>query len=75
MQARKGYYAPKRLTDAAETAKEEIEEALFSREELRELPVDLHTQFFKGNNGMANVTVLAHLDVKHFKLTQGGRPQ
>ncbi len=67
LQARKGYYAPRRLTDAAETARQEIEEALFSREELRELPVDLHTQFFKGNNGTANVTVLAHLDVKHFK--------
>jgi VWFA-related protein len=66
LQARKGYYSPKRLIDAKETAKEEIEEALFSREELRELPVDLHTQFFKGNNGMANVTVMAHLDVKHF---------
>jgi VWFA-related protein len=67
LQARKGYYAPKRLIDAKETAKEEIEEALFSREELRELPVELHTQFFKGNNGMANVTVMAHLDVKHFR--------
>jgi VWFA-related protein len=67
VQARKGYYAPRRLTDAAETAKQEIEEALFSREELRELPVDLHTQFFKAANGTANVTVLAHLDVKHFK--------
>ena len=67
LQARKGYYAPKRLTDAAENAKQEIEEALFSREELRELPVDLHTQFFKAANGTATVTVLAHLDVKHFK--------
>ena len=67
LQARKGYYSPKRLTDAAETAKEEIQEALFSREELKELPVDLHTQFFKANNGTANVTVMAHLDVKHFK--------
>jgi VWFA-related protein len=66
LQARKGYYSPKRLIDAKETAKEEIEEALFSREELRELPIDLHTQFFKGNNGMASVTVMAHLDVKHF---------
>ncbi len=66
LQARKGYYSPKHLTDAAETAKEEIQEALFSREELRELPVDLHTQFFKGNNGTASVTVMAHLDVKHF---------
>ena len=67
LQARKGYYSPKRLNDAAETAKQEIEEALFSREELRELPVDLHTQFFKGNNGMASITVMAHLDVKHFR--------
>ncbi len=67
LQARKGYYSPKHLTDAAETAKQEIEEALFSREEIRELPVDLHTQFFKGNNGMASVTVMAHLDVKHFR--------
>jgi VWFA-related protein len=67
LQARKGYYAPRRLTDAAETAKQEIEEALFSREELRELPVDLHTQFFKAANGTATVTVMAHLDVKHFK--------
>jgi VWFA-related protein len=67
LQARKGYYAPRRLTDAAETAKQEIEEALFSREELRELPVDLHTQYFKAANGSANVTVMAHLDVKHFK--------
>lgn len=65
--ARKGYYSPKRLADAAETAKEEIQEALFSREELKELPVDLHTQFFKANNGTANVTIMAHLDVKHFK--------
>lgn len=72
LQARKGYYAPKRLIDAKETAKEEIEEALFSREELRELPVDLHTQFFKGNNGMANVTVMAHLDVKHFRFRKAG---
>ncbi len=70
VQARKGYYAPKRLTDAAETAKQEIEEALFSREELRELPVDLHTQYFKSTNGTANVTVMAHLDVKHFKFNK-----
>lgn len=67
LQARKGYYSPKRLADAAETAKEEIQEALFSREELNELPVDLHTQFFKANNGSASVTVLAHLDVRHFR--------
>jgi hypothetical protein len=67
LQARRGYYAPKKLTDEVENAKAEIEEALFSREELKELPVDLHTQFFKVAEGSATVTVMAHLDVKRFK--------
>ena len=35
VQVRKGYYAPRRLTDDAETAKTEIEEALFSRRAAR----------------------------------------
>ena len=63
-QARRGYYAPKHLTDAAETAKEEIREALFSREELRELPVDMKTQFFKPSLETARVTLLVHFDLK-----------
>jgi VWFA-related protein len=63
-QARRGYYAPRHLTDAAETAKEEIREALFSREELRELPADMKTQFFKPSLETARVTLLVHLDLK-----------
>ena len=47
LQARRGYYAPRQLSDPAETAKQEIEDALFSREELRDIPIELHTQFFK----------------------------
>ena len=62
--ARKGYYAPRRLTDKAETAKQEIQEALFSREELRELPIDLNSQFFKPGKETARVTVMAHVNVK-----------
>ena len=46
----RGYYAPRHLSDPAETAKEEIREAIFSREEMREMPVELHTQFFKPSN-------------------------
>ena len=67
-QARKGYYAPKRLTDAQETAKEELREALFSREEMHELPVELHTQYFKPSDVKASVTVVTHVDLKHLKL-------
>jgi VWFA-related protein len=66
-QARRGYYAPKHLTDAAETAKEEIREALFSREEMRELPVDMKTQFFKPGLETARLTLLVHLDLKGFR--------
>jgi hypothetical protein len=65
--ARKGYYAPRRLTDPEETAREELREAVFSREELRELPVSLHTQFFKPGNETARLTVLAHIDIKQLR--------
>jgi hypothetical protein len=66
IQARKGYYAPRKLSNAAETAKQEIEEALFSREELSELPVELHTQFFKGDKD-ATLAVLCRVDPKHIQ--------
>jgi hypothetical protein len=66
-QARKGYYAPTRTEDAAATAKREVEEALFSREEIRELPVDLKTQFFKSGDAAAKVTILAHVDAKKLR--------
>jgi VWFA-related protein len=64
---RRGYYAPKHLEDATETAKREIEEALFSREEMTDIPVDLHTQFFKSGEDMAKVSVLIKVDVKRLK--------
>jgi VWFA-related protein len=73
LQARHGYYAPRRLEDAAETAKRELQEALFSREEMHEIPVDLHTQFSRAGQDAATVAVLAHLDLKHihFKKADG----
>jgi len=61
-QARRGYYAPKELEDANAEADEEIREAAFSRDQLRELPVDFHTQFFKMNDREAQLAVLTHID-------------
>ena len=66
--ARRGYFAPKHLEDATETAKREIEEALFSREEMSDIPVDLHTQFFKTSDDGATLAIVAHLDMKHVLL-------
>jgi VWFA-related protein len=69
VQARRGYYAPRRELDAAEEAKHEIEDEVFSSEELHDLPVALHTEFFKASEDSAKLTVLARVDVKrlHYK--------
>jgi hypothetical protein len=64
LQARKGFYAPKRQENAAEEAKREIEEALFSREPMRDIPVELFTQFFKSSQFDAKLAVIARIDVR-----------
>jgi VWFA-related protein len=73
LQARKGYFAPKHVPDADEEAKKEIEEALFSQEEMHDLPVQLHTQFFKATDQDAKLAVMVHVDVKrlHFHKAEG----
>jgi VWFA-related protein len=73
IQARHGYFAPKTLTDPAEATKLEIQEALFSQEEIRDLPVDLQTQFFKKDDAQARLAVLTHFDLKgiHFRKLLG----
>ena len=65
VQARKGYYAPNAATDASAQAKQAIEDAVFSQEEVREIPIELHTQFFKAADDDAKLSVVAHLDVRH----------
>jgi VWFA-related protein len=63
IQARRGYFMPKHGTDPAEAAKQEVEEELFSQEEIRDLPIDLHTQFYKLDANDAKLAVMAHVDV------------
>ncbi len=67
MQARRGYYAPKHAADEAQQAKEEIREAIFSREEVQEFPVTIQTQFFKPTADTAKLSIVAHVDMKLLK--------
>src|SRR5258705_11558665 len=60
IQARHGYFAPKTLMDPAESAKLEIQEALFSQEEIRDLPVEFQTQCFKKDEAHARLAVVTH---------------
>ncbi len=73
IQARHGYFAPRTLADPAEATKQEIQEALFSQEEIHDLPVDFQTQFFKKDEAQARLAVLTHFDLKgiHFRKGQG----
>ena len=67
IQARRGFYAPKHLEDPAEQARREMEEALFSRELMRDIPVELHTQFFKSSQFDAKLAVIARVDVRQLQ--------
>jgi VWFA-related protein len=73
IQARRGYYAPRTIKDPARAAKEEIQEAVFSQEEMNDVPINLQTQFFKKDETDARLSVLAHVDLKtvHFRKADG----
>lgn len=64
VQARHGYFAPRSASDPVQLAKEELQEALFSQEEIHDIPVDLQTQYFKNDQAGARLSVLTRLDVK-----------
>jgi len=68
VQARKGYYAPKKPNDPAVQAKEEIREAVLSQEETHELPIDVHTQFFMKTESDARIAVLTRIDLRQLHL-------
>ena len=69
VQARHGYYAPRKSEDPAAQEKEEVREAVFSRDETHDLPIDVHTQFFMKTESDACITVQTSLDLHplHFR--------
>jgi VWFA-related protein len=73
IQARHGYYAPKKTDNPAQQAKEEIQEAVFSQDEIQDLPLDLQTQFFKTGADGAQLSVVSKIDLKgiHFRKADG----
>jgi VWFA-related protein len=73
LQVRKGYYAPRRESDEADQAKQDIEDAVFSREVMKDIPLTLRTQFFRSGDVDANLSVVAQLDIKslHYRKDEG----
>ena len=73
IQARRGYFAPRNAEDPHELARQEIQEAIFSQEEINEVPLDLQTQYFKSDPQDARLSVVSRLDLKnvHFRKADG----
>jgi VWFA-related protein len=67
LQARRGYFERHHLQDAAEQAQEELKDAFFSRDEIRNVPVDLHTQFFKTGDYNARLSIMARVDIRRLR--------
>ena len=73
VQARRGYFAPRKAENPRELARQEIQEAIFSQEEISELPLDLQTQYFKSDPQGARLSVVSRLELKnmHFRKADG----
>ena len=73
VQARRGYFAPRKVDDPHELARQEIQEAIYSQEEINELPLDLQTQYFKSDPEGARLSVVSRLELKnmHFRKAEG----
>ena len=65
LQSRKGYFAPTHLQNASEQAKSDINDAVFSHEDRNDMPVELHTKYFKTSDEDAKLAVLVKVDVRH----------
>lgn len=72
LQARRGYYAPNRPHDPEEAAREDIREAVFSRDEIQDIPLKMRLQYFKSSPSNARLSVISKVNVKnlHFQRDQ-----
>jgi hypothetical protein len=75
VQARRGYYAPKQGEGLPEAAAKEIENAVFSRDDIRDLPRERHTEIKKSGGSGGGLTVSTDIGFKTSALSQGRRPE
>jgi len=69
VQARKGYYAPKKSEDLAAQEKEDIQDAVFTQNEMQALPIQVNTRYFMLDKTNAEIDVVTHVDLQalHFR--------
>jgi VWFA-related protein len=73
VQARRGYYTPKKVDDPQEAEKQEMQDAVFSKDEISDLALTLQTQYFKTGDAGARLSVVSHIGLKdlRFRMADG----
>jgi len=72
LQVRRGYWAPNHAENAAEQARDEIREAVFSSEEIQDIPVKVETEFFRLTDEKTELTVTGHVDGSTLQFKRAG---
>ena len=70
--ARRGYYSPREAERPEEIAKREMDDAMFSRAEVQDLPVELVTEVGKGKDGAPRLSMVAKVDVRRLPFRREG---
>ena len=63
VQARRGYFAPKQAEDPTTAADEKVEQAMFSAQEMSELPVQFSVKFDKVDAQTTKFSITASIDL------------
>jgi len=73
VQARHGYFAPDHVVTGAENFREEIRKAVFSQEEIHDIPMVMTTELEKISDTQTKLTVVSIIDVAklHFRKAGG----
>ncbi|HLK63897.1 MAG TPA: VWA domain-containing protein [Bryobacteraceae bacterium] len=72
VQARHGYFAPDHVVTGAEDFKEEIRRAVFSQEEIHDIPIVMTTESEKISDTQTKLTVVSIIDVAKLHFRQAG---
>jgi VWFA-related protein len=74
VQARHGYYAPKKVNDPEERANQEIQEAVYSQGEIDELRLEMHTEYVKTDATNPHLSVISRVGAQGLRFRkEGGR--
>jgi hypothetical protein len=74
IQARRGYFAPRRAPNSPQAEQGELADAIYSRDEVNSSRIRIGTSFFKFSPTEARVTIVAHLDPQGLRFrTESGR--